>query len=139
MQTLACAAVAAFPICMPAIAQSPQTEPAGAPVLKGTYVITDMQNCVVASGVVNQLTGSLDFNADHGTVKIDIYQIDGNPLTMTHDTGSGTYSNTNSTFTLNGITYKVFYGRLERGIATYLSFITVENDGCGYQGWLSRQ
>jgi hypothetical protein len=137
--TIAAAATAAIVICAPAVAQSPQTVPGSVPILKGSYVLTYVENCVAASGSFNQEIGSLSFSPNDGTVKIDGYVASGDPLSLNHFKGSDTYSNSGATFTIGSITYQVAYGKLEKGIATYLSFLTVASNGCGDQGWLSRQ
>jgi hypothetical protein len=135
----ALSAAAIFVFYEPAVAQSPQTEPKSVPVLKGGYAFTAMENCLPESSGLRGISGSLTFDPKTGTAKIDEYLAAGNPLSLNHAHQSGTYSNSGSTLTLGSTTYQVTYGKLENGIATYLTFITVESDGCGYQGWLSRQ
>ena len=133
--TPARAAVAVFFFTATAMAQSPQT----VPILSGGYVLTAMENCLpVSSGLRNE-TGTLTFDPKSGTVKISVYLMSGDPLTLSQSKGATTYSNSAKTLTLGSTTYQATYGKREKGIATYVSFIAVEGDGCGYQGWLSRQ
>jgi hypothetical protein len=113
-------------------------QPPAVPVLKGGYVLTQVNNCVRSSTSFYQLTGSIDFNPKTGKYKLDGYSAADDPLELTHITGNATYSNSGSTLTLGDTTLQVFYGKLENGVATYLSAITVL-DSCGYQISMSRQ
>lgn len=130
------AATSVFFLCAPAMAQSYQTEPPAVPILKGGYVLTDVQNCV--SGAFSQITGLGTFDPTSGTFKLNGYLATGNPLNLTHVKQSLSYSNSGTTITLGDTVYQVTYGKLEKGIATYLSFIAADGT-CAAQIWLSRQ
>ena len=90
------------------------------------------------AGVLDQESGTVVFNPQKGIYKTDGYSVSGDPLTLTQVTGKTVYSNTESTLTLGEFTFQAAYGKLQNGIATYLSAITVVGS-CGYQIWFSRQ
>ena len=60
---------------------------------------------------------------------------------LSQPSGSGAYSNTDTTITIGGTTYQATYGPVNsKGIATYLSYIGVTSGGlCEDEGWLMRQ
>jgi hypothetical protein len=122
----------------PAMAQSPLRHLASVPLLKGTYVFNQLNNCVHANGTLFQSTGSLSLNPGTGTFELDAYNAEGDPLTLDHVKQHGTFSNSGKTITFGTATYQVTYGKLEKGIATYLAFIAAA-DGCASQISLSRQ
>lgn len=138
MPTLGGAAIAAFCCSAPAMAESSQAEPPAVPILKGDYVLTDIVNCVPGEGNVLQLTGQGSFDPTSGKFKLDGYAASGNPLVLTRSKQSLSYSNSATTITLGDTVYQVTYGKLEKGIATYLSFIAADGT-CASQMWLSRQ
>jgi len=113
-------------------------EPPAVPVLKGTYILTQVDNCVKSAGAFYQITATVDFDPKTGTYKLDGYSAADDPLTLSHIKGNATYSNSGSTFTLGDTTLQAFYGKLDKGVATYVSAIAVL-DSCGYQIWMSRQ
>jgi hypothetical protein len=122
----------------PAMAQSSQAEPPAVPALKGGYVLTDVQLCISGKGVSSQITGLASFDPTSGTLKLNGYIATGDPLTLNHLKQTLSYSNSATTVTLGDTVYQVTYGKLEKGIATYLSLIAVA-DPCAAQIWLSRQ
>ncbi|HEX3942510.1 MAG TPA: hypothetical protein VHW69_00340 [Rhizomicrobium sp.] len=133
------AALAACLFTATAMAQSPQAEAPTVPILKGGYVLTATENCLPDSAGLRNETASLTFDPKSGTAKIKGYVMSGDPLSLNPAKGSASYSNSTQTLTLGSQTYQAVYGHREKGIATYVSFMAVEPDGCGYQGWLSRQ
>ncbi|MFL5239190.1 MAG: hypothetical protein ACJ8EL_16640 [Rhizomicrobium sp.] len=128
------AAVVAFGCCPLATAG----EAPAVPVLKGSYIYTQVENCVKHSGIFEQETGTAVFNPTRGIYKLDGYSVAGDPLTLTPFSAKTVYSNSGSTLTLGGYTFQVVYGELEDGVATSLSAITVVGS-CGYQFWMSRK
>ena len=132
------ATLAALLVGAPAMAQSLQGSPPDVPVLSGTYAYTQVQNCVKSSGTFYQVTASATFDPKSGTFKEDGYAASDDPLTLNHVKGHASYSNSGTTLTLGDTIFQVTYGKLEKGIATYLSAIAVVNS-CGVQAWLSRQ
>jgi hypothetical protein len=131
------AALAACLFTATATAQSAQAEAPAVPVLKGGYVLTDVQLCTAGSQS-SQITGLATFSPKSGTLKLAGYIANGDPLTLTHIKQSLPYSNSATTVTLGDTVYQVTYGKLEKGIATYLSLIAAA-DPCAAQIWLSRQ
>ena len=112
------------------------------PIISGNYVLTEVDNCVNSATSFSQETVLASFNPNTGAVTFNGYKAGGNPLTLGASSGSGTYSNTATTLTLNGNTFQVIYGKLAGGKATYLSYIGIEagdNGPCGEQGWLQLQ
>jgi hypothetical protein len=134
---LAFATVAVSFFCAPAGAQSSQAKTPAVPALKGGYVLTDVQICTTGKSQ-SQITGLATFNTTTGKLKLDGYIATGNPLTLTHLKQTLSYSNSTTTVTLGDTVYQVTYGKLEKGVATYLSLIAVA-DPCAAQIWLSRQ
>jgi hypothetical protein len=135
---LAFAMVAVSLFNAPAMAQSSQARTPTVPILKGGYALTDVQICVSGKGLSSQITGRASFNTASGTLKLDGYIATGDPLTLTHLKQTLSYSNSTTTVTLGDTVYQVTYGKLEKGVATYLSLIAVA-DPCAAQIWLSRQ
>jgi len=136
--TIMVAMAVVFVFCAPAMAQSSHTETPAIPILKGGYVLTDVQICVSGKGQSSQITGRASFDPASGTLKLNGYIATGDPLTLNHLRQSLSYSNSASTVTLGDTVYQVTYGKLEKGIATYLSLIAAV-DPCAAQIWLSRQ
>lgn len=129
------AAVAVIAFGTPAMA-------ADAPILSGKYAANIVQNCVKSFGDLFQFSGTLDFDSSHGKVKVDGYFALNNPLELEHQQQTGSYSNGNNTLTIDTVTYKAAYGKVEKGIATFVSYIAVVPGGesnCAVQGWLSRK
>jgi len=121
-----------------AMAQPSQAKAPAVPVLKGGYVLTDTQMCISGKGQFSQITGLATFDPISGKLKLDGYSSGGDPLTLTHIKQTLSYSNSATTITLGDTVYQVTYGKLEKGIATYLSLIAAA-DPCAAQIWLSRQ
>ena len=76
-------------------------------------------------------------------VKLNGFSAFNSPPVLSAFNGSQPYSNAAATITIGGTKYKVFYGKVTNGIATYLSYIgVVPGDGgevCADQAWLSHQ
>ncbi len=113
---------------------------ADVPILSGSYVFNAVENCVASSGTFSQVSGIIKFDADTGKAEQDGFLVSGDPVTLQHFKGTGTYSNSKSTLTLDTDTFQATYGKLSKGIATYVSYIGLSASGnCGVQGWLSRK
>jgi hypothetical protein len=115
---------------------------ANTPVLSGKYAFSSVVNCGSAGSGVSQTSGLLTFDPTAGTVSIVGNVIDGDPPVMRSTVATVSFSNTSGTITVNGVTYQATFGKLSRGIATYLTYIGVySQDGhaCGAEGWLSRR
>jgi hypothetical protein len=138
LMTIPAAALAACLFVAPAMAQSFQVETPAVPILKGAYVLTDMQLCISGKGQSSQITGRATFDPTSGTLKLDGYIATGDPLLLNPLKQRLSYSNSATTITLGDTVYQVTYGKLDKGIATYLSFIAAV-DPCAAQIWLSRQ
>lgn len=139
---LSAAFAAAVPfLCASAMADSaaPQRNPKSVPILSGGYVLTATENCLPESAGLRNETATLTFDPMSGTAKINGYVMSGDPLSLNPEKGSASYSNSSQTLTLGSQTYQAVYGHRDKGVATYVSFMAVEPDGCGYQGLLSRQ
>jgi hypothetical protein len=116
------------------------------PVLSGPYIYNWAESCV-GSATTSFMSGVVTFTPKTKVVTLNVYQTGGNPtLTLTHISGSGTYSNTSTTFTWQHAgapqtTYQATYGALLSGnIAANVSWIAVvENGKCADMAWLTRQ
>jgi hypothetical protein len=132
------AVMAAVLSITPALA-STTPEQNDVPVLSGTYILTAAENCLPVNNELHDITGTMTFDPSSGKVKLVEYIAIGNPLSLEHGKATEFYANSSKTFTLGSTTLQAFYGKLESGIATYLSFIGVEGGGCAFQGSLLRQ
>lgn len=115
---------------------------ADVPILSGNYVINVVQNCVDLDASFAQVSGTINFDPGSGKVEQDVFAALGKPLTFQRFKQHGTYSNSKSTLTLDSNTFQATYGKLSKGIATYVSYIGLVENGpgnCGVQGWLSRK
>ncbi|HWA89047.1 MAG TPA: hypothetical protein VG889_03365 [Rhizomicrobium sp.] len=137
MKFVVVAALAACLLSSPALAKK------DVPVLSGAYVYTNIESCISPGGQVSvaRTTGVATLDPQTGTASLSGYHSDGQSLVAVSQ--NATYSNTKTEVTINGTTYKAFYGALDKKIATYLSFIGVEpgDDGaiCSDSAWLSRK
>ena len=115
---------------------------ADVPILSGKYVANVVENCVALDGTFSQLSGIVEFDPSSGKVDQDVSLVSGNPLNLQNLKAHGTYSNSKSTLTLDTNTFQATYGNLSKGIATYVSYIGLVENGpgnCGVQGWLSHK
>ena len=122
----------------PASAQPSQTLPPDGPTLKGAYVLTDTLMCVPGKGGFTQLSGLATFDPQSGKLKLDGYSAGGDPVTLNHVRQTLPYTNSASTVTFGDTVYQATYGKIEKGVATYLSLIAAA-DPCAAQVWLSRK
>jgi len=134
----AAAAAAVFLFCAPAMAQPSRPTTRAVPILTGDYVLTDVQLCIPSKGNSSQLSGRVSFDPTTGKAKFNGYSASGNPLTLTHVKQTLSYSNSATTLTLGNTVYHVTYGKLDKGIATYLSSIAIDVT-CAAQVLLARQ
>src|SRR5258708_31642 len=113
---LASAAISAFLFCAPAMATTVT------PVISGKYRYTWVESCFQNHMIVgtSQTVGILDANAATKTVTLNALQSGGNPPTLSHISGSGSYANTSTTFSIHTgsgtKTYQAFYGKITNGI-----------------------
>jgi hypothetical protein len=120
--------------------------PVVTPVLSGAYMYNWSEYCYGALTSLSFMSGSITFNATTKTVTLNVYHTSGYPtVTLTHMTGSGTYSNTATTVTLPSsagpVTYQATYGALLTGnVAANVSWIAaVLNGNCGDMATLTRK
>ena len=108
--------------------------PPATPVLTGNYIFTWWEQCRRPDGGlagVGQTTARVTFDATNGVATFNGFQPAGNPLTLEPIVGSATYSNTATTFTLDGDTFQAFYGDLKKGVPAYVSYIGVVTGDSG--------
>src|SRR5947209_9446252 len=85
--------------------------PTATPILTGNYVFTWSEQCRKSDGTfagVGQTTGRITFDPTNGLATLTGFQPDSSLLTLSYISGSGTYSNTDTTFTLDGNTFQAF-------------------------------
>lgn len=121
---------------------------AAVPIISGTYLLKEAKVCGIAAdpwpgavttsfdGVSKSIVATVAF--DHATGKADITGVQGSTQIIVPNSSGGSvslspndgsaipYSNTATTFTVNGQTYKVIYGTVTGGIAQELEFSGVE-------------
>ena len=145
MRVLATTAAVVAMLGSSALADAPAPKK-GIPVLSGTYTYTWIESCFNTNGTlagVSHTTGTLAFDKASGMATLSGFTAQGEPPVLTTISGSAAYSNTKTTVTINGQTYDVFYGALDKGVATSATYIAVVNgDGdakCSDQAQLIAQ
>jgi hypothetical protein len=146
------AVAATFFFCAPALADSATGLPSTAkpPVLSGSYVYSWSESCLTPALATSVASGLASFDSTTGTATLKDWNTShsGNKYVLLSESGSATYSNTATTLTFNpgtanATTYKVTYGAVTGGIATYVSYVGVvvdsENASCADLATLMRQ
>jgi len=59
--------------------------------------------------------------------------LQGQVFTEKNNSGSASYSNTNSTLTINGVTYSATYGKTTKGVASYFAAVGLDGTGCSVE------
>lgn len=137
---LSAAATAIFAccVCASAIAQSTNTNAKAVPQIDGNYVLTDIEVCNPGKTGPVIITALASFNSTTGKLKLAGTVASGDPMTLNALKQSLSYSNSSSSVTLGDTVYQAIYGKLDKGVATYLSLIAAA-DPCAAQATLSRQ
>jgi hypothetical protein len=92
-------------------------------------------------GDTHYTSGTLTFDPTAGTAKAQGFQDGGTVLFLLHNSGSNegqpfsevpisgtmSYSNTANSFTLSGVTYHAFYGKVAGGIADFVEIMGLQN------------
>lgn len=125
---------------------------AAAPVISGNYVFTFTEICQAnipssSPGTIQSTIAIANFNPTAGTVSVSGSEVDGDlvvlggngGLTSTTLSQSFPYSNTGTTFTLNGTTLNAVYGKAKKTIAQNFIVGGVVNSTCSVTGSATRK
>jgi hypothetical protein len=120
--------------------------PAAVPKLSGTYIVNYNEVCQASLVNGNNNTGeshseALTVTFDDSTKTATLSGIDiqgalvdmnGTPSGYTQAplSGSGPYSNTKTTVTIDGTTFNIFYGPLKKGVAQSAAFNGITTGNC---------
>lgn len=143
---------------------APSTALAAPPVISGAYIFSASSNCqailsitkdpddrvtdvnITEGGALNGIAGTITFTPATGRAVLSATNVDGELLLMqgltsnaklTQGTSSNdwAYSNTSTTFTLNGITYRGAYGKRSGGIVQQFTVVgREESNRCVFLG-----
>ena len=139
------------------------------PVISGTYILSASSNCqaiisvlrtpegqvsgvsIVNGGAVNGIAGTITFTPETGQAAVAAISVDGSSLLMQgvnhtqvlrQSTTAETwpYSNTGTTFTLNGVVYRVVYGKLSSNVPQQFNVVGREEaNRCVFYGTFTKK
>jgi hypothetical protein len=133
LKQITSAAAAIMFFCVPAMAASVS----GKYIYNRTEICFDPNTGLSASAAM--FSGILAFDGS-GTVTLSTFHAGGWPLNLNTESGNEPYSTTDSTITLGGETFQAAYGGVKSGVASFVSFIAVlENGTCEDIGTLTLQ
>ena len=114
---------------------------ADGPAISGRYVISRVATCYTPEPSFANVSGYAVFDPVAGTVAANGFEASGQPPALNPFSGTTAYSNTATEITVAGHVYKIFYGAVVGGIATYASYIgvfPVPGGSCTYHLIISR-
>jgi hypothetical protein len=139
------------------------------PVISGAYILSASSNCqailnvtknvegqvisinISSGGAVNGIAGTITFTPETGEAAVSAISVDGSSLLMqgvTHtqvlrqSTTAETwpYSNTGTSFTLNGVVYRVVYGKLISNVPQQFNVVGREEASrCVFYGTFTKK